>query len=105
MDWMDGWCAMHQGNISRQGLFTGISRGEFLAAPGEVIALRYLARLYAGRLSITIRAPDGVAAWRVVVADDGEDRVSLPAGRGGRYVVLVEGWGADGSVSVSWEVR
>ncbi len=102
---MNGRCAMYQGNISRQGLLTGISRGEFRAAPGEVIALQYLARLHAGSLSITIRAPDGAAAWRVVLADDGGDHVALPVGKGGRYAVLVEGRGADGSVNVSWEVR
>ncbi len=102
---LNGWCAVYQGNISRQGPLTGVSRGEFLAAPGEVIALQYVARVRAGSLSIAVRAPDGLAAWRVVLADDGGDRVTLPVGRGGRYAVLVEGRGADGSVSVSWEVR
>lgn len=96
---------MYQGNISRQGKLSGVSRGEFLAAPGEVIALQYLARLHAGSLSIAVRAPDGVATWRVVLADDGGDRVALPVGKAGRYAVLVEGQGADGSVNVSWEVR
>lgn len=96
---------MYQGNISRQGLLSGISRGEFLAAPGEVIALQYLARLHAGSLSITVRAPDGVAAWRAVVVDAGGDHITLPVRKGGCYTVLVEGQGADGSVQVSWEVR
>ncbi len=96
---------MYQGNISHQGSLTGVSRGEFLAAPGGVIALQYVARVRAGSLSIVVRAPDGLAAWRVVLADDGEDRVTLPVGRGGRYTVLVEGRGVDGSVDVFWEVR
>ena len=96
---------MYRGNISRQGLLTGTSRGEFVAVSGEMIALQYLVRLRTRSLSITIRTPDGAAAWRAVVADDGGDCVTLPVGKGGRYAVLVEGRDADGSVSVSWDVR
>ena len=87
---------MYQGNISRQGLLTGTSSGEFVAISGEMIALQYLVRLRTGSRSITIHVPDGAASWRAAVADDGGDCVTLPVGKVGRCVLPVEGRDADG---------
>jgi hypothetical protein len=95
---------MYQGSISRQGMLAGVSRSEFRAAAGETIALQYLARIRSGNLSITVRDPSGSAAWQAIVTEDGSSAITLDVRHGGRYMVVVEGRGADGSLSLSWVV-
>jgi hypothetical protein len=95
---------MYQGSISRQGVLAGVSRNEFRAAPGESIALQYLARIHSGSLSITVQDPMGSAAWQAILTEDRSSAITLDVKHGGRYVVVVEGRNADGSLSLSWVV-
>ena len=89
---------------ARFAMFSGVEIRPVRADAGEMLVLRFEAKVNKGVLAIKVESPDDVILWDVSLREDAEGGAELPVEQTGRYIIVVRGDGTAGSFDLCWEV-
>jgi hypothetical protein len=85
--------------------FSGTEARTVRADAGEMLILRYAARVSRGTLSIEVDGPESEVLWDVYLDEDAEEALELRMEQGGDYAIVVRGDGTAGSFSIRWKTE